>query len=187
MRIFAKILLVFIIITEICIIPVIAKDANYYSQESKLYEYDKENYHSINIGNKKYSCIGNNCYDLKSFKYNKLLNTYYINTFMNLINCNAHQEYKSQYNDGYINHLIFKTSLRNGKITIKCIGFVVSDIIPIYKNGQSYSMYYDNMIVHMVKPKTIKINKELIDSFYNWIDIDNYNYTVKTLANNSKD
>ena len=63
----------------------------------------------------------------------------------------------------------------------------MSDIIPIYKNGQSYSMYYDNMIVHMVKPKTIKINKELIDSFYNWIDIDNYNYTVKTLANNSKD
>ena len=173
MRIFAKILLVFIIITEICITPVIAKDANYYSQESKLYEYDKENYHSINIGNKKYSCIGNNCYDLDSFSFNKPDQTYSINMLLNLMDWNMHQEYKSSYNDGYINHLIFKT--------------LVSDIIPIYKNGQSYSMYYDNMIVHMVKPKTIKINKELIDSFYNWIDIDNYNYTVKTLANNSKD
>ena len=107
MRIFAKILLVFIIITEICITPVIAKDANYYSQESKLYEYDKENYHSINIGNKKYSCIGNNCYDLDSFSFNKPDQTYSINMLLNLMDWNMHQEYKSSYNDGYINHLIF--------------------------------------------------------------------------------
>ena len=181
MRIFAKILLVFIIITEICIIPVIAKDANYYSQESKLYEYDKENYHSINIGNKKYSCIGNNCYDLDSFSFNKPDQTYSINMLLNLMDWNMHQEYKSSYNDGYINHLIFKTSLRNGKITIKCIGFVVSDIIPIYKNGQSYSMYYDNMIVHMVKPKTIKNIKEFEDIS---MDKDLHIEIIKILANN---
>ena len=174
-----KILLTIIVIFQTSIIPVMAKDNNYHTYDSKLYEYDKENYHSINVNNQKYSCIGHNCYDLKSFEYNKLLKTYHVNILMNLMDCNAHQEYKSPYNDGYINHLIFKTSLHNGKIVVKCIGFVVSEIVPIYKNGQSYSMYYNNMIVHMTKPKTIK-NIEEFESIS--MDKDLHLEIIKTLA-----
>ena len=60
-------------------------------------------------------------------------------------------------------------------------------IIETYKNGESYSMYYDNIIVHLEKPKTIKIDRELIQSFYNWVDIDDYISTVKILAGNLED
>ena len=178
---FIKLLFICIVIFKLFIIPVGAKDNNYHTYDSKLLKYDKDNYYIITIKDKKYSCIGHNCYDLKSFKYNKLFKTYHVNILMNLMDCNAHQEYKSQYNDGYINHLIFKTSLHDGKITIKCIGFVVSEIKEIYKNGQSYSLYYDNMIIHMTKPKTIKNIKEF-ESIS--MDKDLHIEIIKILASN---
>jgi len=180
-----KILFTIILISLIFISPVLAKDNNYQKFASMPYKYDKESYYSIDINNKEYSCVQQNCYDLDSFSYNRRKNFYSIDMIIDLMNWNSHETYKSKYNDGYISHLIFKTSLHKEKITVKCIGFVVSDIVPIYKNGQSYSMYYDNMIVHMTKPNSIKKDlNEIIISFYNWINLSDFISTVKTLADN---
>ena len=160
---FIKILFLVILILKIFIVPVTAQDSIYL---------------------KKYTCHNHNCYDFDSFSFNKSNQTYSINMIVDLMDWNSHETYKSNNKDGYISHLIFKTSLYNGKVTAKCIGFVVSDIVPTYKNGQPYSMYYDNMIVHMTKPKSIKKDThEIIISFYNWIDISDFISTVKSLAN----
>lgn len=93
---------------------------------------------------------------ISSYRYNKFTKTYYIDTIMDLMDCNAHQEYNSPYGDGYISHLLFETKLHNNKIFVKCKGFIVSDIIPDYTKDRITSMHYNFKAIYMEPPKTIK-------------------------------
>ena len=142
--------------------------------KEKLYnilgKYD--NIHDIKIKNKTYICHNNNCYDFDSLNYNKLTKTYKIDMIMDLMWCNAHQEYKSPYHDGYISHLIFETKLMDNKVTVKCKGFVVGDVVVDYKNGKASSAHYNINSVHKGKPKTISNIKEFNNDFLTIINVD---------------
>ena len=156
-------------------------------QEMELLEQKHSPYGSIfelNIFNKKYTCYNNNCYNLESLRYNKLIKTYYIDTLFDLMQCDAHQEYESPYHDGYITHLIFNTKLHDNKIIIKCKGFVTGNIVVDYKNGHTSSAHYIFKDIHMKKPATIKNIKEYESISMNE---DIHIKLFKNLVNNSKD
>ena len=122
-----------------------------------------------------------NCYNLRSFKYNKLKRIYKIDMAINIAELEYSDIYKYSYQNGYITHLIFKTKLQDDNIYVKYKGFVAHNID---KNGS----LNDVIMISTTKPLIIKNNiKNLEYTFVNWIDKDNYIYTVKTLANNLKD
>ena len=125
------------------------------------------NFCNLNILDKKYTCYDNNCYDLSSYRYNKLTKTYYVDMIIDLMNWNEHEEYKSPYGDGYISHLIFEAKKHNNQITFKCKGFVVGEIIVDYENGKASSAHYNIIAIHRGKPKTIKNIKSFEELFYN--------------------
>lgn len=134
-----------------------------------------------------YTCYNNNCYDIKSFKYNKLNKTYTINMIIDLMDWNEHQIHYSPYENEYITHLIFKTKFHNNKIIVKYIGFLVGDVIPEYKNKKTVSAHYKISATYMKKPKTIKNIKNYENLFLTWIDKDNYIKVIQTLAKNQED
>lgn len=114
----------------------------------------------INVFDKEYTCFNSSpCYNLKSYHYRKFPEAFYIDAIMDLAYCNYHQIYKSPYGDGYISHLIFETKLRNNKLTVKCKGFVVGDIIADAQDGY----HYDIKAVYMTPPSTIKNLEEFED------------------------
>lgn len=135
---------------------------------------------NLNILDKKYTCYDNNCYDLNSYRYNKFTKTHYIDTIMDLMRCNAHEEYQSPYGDGYISHLIIQTKLHNNKIDIKCKGFVVGEIIVDYENGKASSAHYNIIAIHRGKPKTMHNIKEF-ESIS--LDKEDYIIFIKNLVN----
>ena len=141
----------------------------------------------IYIKEKKYTYFVNNCYDLKSFKYDKKTDSYYIDMIIDLMFWNEHQLYESPYKDGYISHLLFKTKLKGKKLTVECNGFVVADVVPEYRNGRSYSTHYDIIAVHKGKPNTVKNIKEFENTFSKWINTDSHIKIIKNLADNLKD
>lgn len=131
-----------------------------------------DNIHEIKIKNKTYICHNNNCYDFDSLHYNKLTKTYKVDMIMDLMWCNAHQEYKSPYHDGYISHLIFETKLIDNKVTVKYKGYVVGDVVVDYKNGKASSAHYNIISIHKGIPKTISNIKEFSNDFNTIIDVD---------------
>lgn len=131
-----------------------------------------DNIHDIKIKNKTYTCHNNNCYDFDSLYYNKLTKVYKVDMIMDLMWCNAHQEYKSPYHDGYISYLIFETKLLDNKVTVKCKGFVVGDVVVDYKNGKAASAHYSINSVYKGIPKTISNIKEFNNDFLTIIDVD---------------
>ena len=144
-----------------------------------IVEYD--NIYDIKIKNKTYFCYNKNCYDFNSFHYNKLTKTYTVDMIMDLMWCNAHQEYKSPHNNGYISHLIFKTKLHGNKITVTNKGYVVGDVIIDYKNGKVSSAHYNITALYKGKPKTIDNIKEFENIL---LDKDVPILLIKNLANN---
>lgn len=150
----------------------------------RLQEYGKSNYYSIDILDKKYSCLYHNCYDFESFKYDNQTKTFYVNTMMNLMDCNAHETYKFKNEEGYISHLIFNTTTSDNKVSVKCIGFVISTIKEVYKNGKFEAIYYDNIKIYMHKPDTIKNLKEFEDIS---LDKELHIKIIKSLANIPED
>lgn len=146
----------------------------------KLFSNNVNNTHIIKILNKTYNCIDNNCYDFSSFRYNKLTKTFYIDMIVDLMNWNAHEEYKSPYNDGYISHLIFETKLHDNEIFTKCKNFVVGYIVVDYRNDKASSAHYNIIAIHKGKPSTIKNIKEFENTFFNWVDINSYKQLLKT-------
>lgn len=180
-----KIFLVILLLFLTCI-PVSAKNksinAGSLLLEKNLYklanDYDK--IYNLNILNQKYTCYNNNCYDLDSFKYNKLTKTSYINMIIDLMDWNAHEEYPSPYSDGYISHLIFQAKLHSDKLSVKCIGFVVGEIVVDYEDGIASSAQYNIIAIHKRKPAVIKNIKDFEDTFYNWTDINALTHLLKT-------
>jgi len=136
---------------------------------------------NLNILDKKYTCYDYNCYDFNSFHYNRLTKTYNIEMIMDLMRCNAHQEYLSPYGDGYVTHLIFDTKLNGNKVTIKCKGFVTGDVVVDYKNGRASSAHYVINAVHTGKPVTVK-NIEEFEGIS--LDKDEHIMLIKSWVNN---
>jgi len=143
-----------------------------------------DNIYNFEILTKEFTCHNKNCYDISSLHYNKFTKTYTIDMIMDLMWCNAHQEYKSPYGDGYISHLIFETKFDDNKITTNCKGFVVGNVVVDYKNGKPASAHYDITSVHKGKPKTIDDIKEFEGIF---LDKDTHTLIFKNLANSLKD
>jgi len=156
------------------------KEINNFNESSLKFEKKYVSTHSINILDKKYTCYYNNCYDLSSFRYNQLTKTYYIDMIMDLMLCNAHQEYLSPYDDGYITHLIFNTKLHNNEFIVKAKGFVTGDVAVDYKNDRAFCAHYNINAIHKGIPTTIKNIEEFTNDFYKLIDINSAKKLLKT-------
>lgn len=146
------------------------------------YPFIRSNYQYV-LGTK-YTCYYSNCYDLNSFYYDKKTKTYNINVIIDLMNWNQHEEYPSPYGNGYVTHLIFRTSMHNDKITAKCIGYVTGKIVPEYdKNGKMTSFRYHFFKAYEGVPSTIKDMHPLVENLETGIDKNIYNRKIKILAN----
>jgi len=140
---------------------------------------------NVNINGKIYSCYMSNCFDFKSFHYNKLNKTYSINMIFDLMNWNEHEKYKSPYDDKYITHLIYKTTLHKNKISFKCIGFASGTVKVVYMNNQTLAAKYVYYKTYSGKPDTIRKFMQMDASAKNWVTDKIYIKVVKMLANNT--
>ena len=140
--------------------------------------------YTYKVQNREYCAIMGNDYDLKSYKYNKKTNTYFINIIDDLMDSNSHETYKSPQNGKYITHLIHRIYYKNGKITIKCVGYITGDIKVLYENGHSAGMKYINTKTFMERPKSVKDIKEFENMHLNDYDKKLHEKVIKSMASN---
>lgn len=124
------------------------------NKEPVIFEDDVcENIFELVISNKKFLCFfPNSCYDKKTFVYDKLTDTYYVD-FMYEQDPAGDLEYppsKCPYDSGYITHLIFNITFSPSKniFTADYKGFISSIDISNTKSEDSFNkflnIYYDN-------------------------------------------
>ena len=142
-----------------------------YSKKLSKLTSNYDNIYELNILDKKYVCINNNCYDFNSFRYNKLTKTYKIDMIVDLMNWDMQEKYQSPHNDGYISYLLFNVKLHANKFSVKCTGYASGNILVNYSADKAYSASYNIVKIYRNKPANIKNIKDIENLFYKWIDI----------------